>query len=493
MKTVFYLSLIFFIQPFVCASQDLALSPENLQGLWKGHISTNEKRLPYEIVITMDSGRLSGYSYISFDVEGREVVSVKKMDIKIKKNEVVIEDAGMLYNNFVEDAPKKIKQINTLALTGNNIKLLLTGNFETKVPKSMRKATGVVYLEKKKSTADTKLLAKLDDLKLSGSISFLLPDKDPDEALTASVIPPEPVKQKPVTIAAASTTIVQDPLPAVKEDVVAKTAPSPVVNTSEVPGKAVKNIVINPSPASVLTSTASGTSVESLDKSEEILALLPRAIIDFPVASKAFITRNILPPVRLKLLPAQDVTASVNRKVGTYATGLEPAATSASLPRNTDVPTKTVAAASELPIKTIPKTQPAPVKALVNIAVAPDLDLAKRTIETIDNLIIEADSLQFTLYDNGEVDGDTVSIILNGKTIVYRQGLTIKAFTKTVYITPDMGDSVQLVMYAENLGSIPPNTGLLVLQYDKQRREIRFSGDLNKNAAITLRRKQPGL
>jgi hypothetical protein len=45
-------------------------------------------------------------------------------------------------------------------------------------------------------------------------------------------------------------------------------------------------------------------------------------------------------------------------------------------------------------------------------------------------------------------------------------------------------------MYAENLGSLPPNTGLLVLQYDNKRQEIRFSGDLKKNVAITLRRKQ---
>jgi hypothetical protein len=45
-------------------------------------------------------------------------------------------------------------------------------------------------------------------------------------------------------------------------------------------------------------------------------------------------------------------------------------------------------------------------------------------------------------------------------------------------------------MYAENLGSLPPNTGLLVLQYDNKRQEIRFSGDLNKNAAINFKEKK---
>lgn len=155
-------------------------------------------------------------------------------------------------------------------------------------------------------------------------------------------------------------------------------------------------------------------------------------------------------------------------------------------------------AKAKIPVPIIKKTPPAiaavtvkaPPKPLpVNVAVAAPIDYGNRKIEIIDQLNISSHSLQFTLYDNGDVDGDTVSIIMNGKTIVSRQGLSTNAFTKTIYLTPDMGDSVQIIMYAENLGAIAPNTGLMILNYDKQRREIRFSGDLSKNAAITLRRK----
>jgi hypothetical protein len=94
------------------------------------------------------------------------------------------------------------------------------------------------------------------------------------------------------------------------------------------------------------------------------------------------------------------------------------------------------------------------------------------------------------LYDNGQVDGDTVSVILNGRVIISKQGLTAKAITTTIYITPDLGDSLQLIMYAENLGSIPPNTGLLTLQDGDDRYDIRFSGDFQKNSAIILKRKR---
>jgi hypothetical protein len=45
-------------------------------------------------------------------------------------------------------------------------------------------------------------------------------------------------------------------------------------------------------------------------------------------------------------------------------------------------------------------------------------------------------------------------------------------------------------MYAENLGSIAPNTGLLVVKDGSNQYEVRFSGDLQKNAAIIFKRRK---
>jgi hypothetical protein len=117
----------------------------------------------------------------------------------------------------------------------------------------------------------------------------------------------------------------------------------------------------------------------------------------------------------------------------------------------------------------------------------PAAEIRNRIIENIQNVILKSDSIAITLYDNGEVDGDTVSILLNGKVIMANQGLSTKPITKTIYITPQLGDSMQLIMYAENLGRIPPNTGLLILQDGDSRYEIRFAGDLQKNSAIILK------
>jgi hypothetical protein len=119
---------------------------------------------------------------------------------------------------------------------------------------------------------------------------------------------------------------------------------------------------------------------------------------------------------------------------------------------------------------------------------APAADLAKREIKTVQTIRFSSDSLVLSVYDNGQVDGDTVSLVLNGQTIIAQKGLTARPFTHTIYTQGTMRDSLQLVLYAENLGRIPPNTGLLIIQDGNNRHEVRFSGDLQRNSAIILKR-----
>ncbi len=117
------------------------------------------------------------------------------------------------------------------------------------------------------------------------------------------------------------------------------------------------------------------------------------------------------------------------------------------------------------------------------------VDINGRKIEIIQSVYYKTDSLELTLYDNGEVDGDTVSVLMNGEVIMPRVGLTTNAVRKKIS-TVNTGDSIQLIMYAENLGSLPPNTGLLIVYDGTDRYEIRFSGDFKKSAAIVFRRKE---
>lgn len=99
-----------------------------------------------------------------------------------------------------------------------------------------------------------------------------------------------------------------------------------------------------------------------------------------------------------------------------------------------------------------------------------------------------SDSLQLALYDNGEVDGDTVSVLFNGEILMEKQGLKASAVRKNILI-PAGQNELTLVLFAENLGAYPPNTGLLVIRDGDKQYQLRFSADLKQNATIILRRK----
>lgn len=117
-------------------------------------------------------------------------------------------------------------------------------------------------------------------------------------------------------------------------------------------------------------------------------------------------------------------------------------------------------------------------------------ELAKRKVETIETVYFTSDSLQLTLYDNGFVDGDSVSLIMNGRVLLAHQLLGTQAIEKTIQTPIGMVDSFTLIMYAENLGSIAPNSGLLIIKDGSKRYEITFSGDLQKNAAVVMKRRR---
>ena len=106
-----------------------------------------------------------------------------------------------------------------------------------------------------------------------------------------------------------------------------------------------------------------------------------------------------------------------------------------------------------------------------------------------ETIYFRSDSLSIALYDNGEVDGDTVSVIINDEMFIQKQGLRSSAFRKTFYVPQTAGDSLLVVLYAENLGKYPPNTGLLQIKDGEEIFYVRFKADLDRNAAIVLRRK----
>ncbi len=115
------------------------------------------------------------------------------------------------------------------------------------------------------------------------------------------------------------------------------------------------------------------------------------------------------------------------------------------------------------------------------------IDIGGRKSEFSQAVLFTSDSLEIALYDNGEIDGDTVSVYMNGQIIMSHQGLKSTAIKKSIQV-PAGTDEFTLVMYAESLGKLPPNTGLLVIRDGDDVYNLRFSSDFQKSSGIVLKR-----
>lgn len=103
-------------------------------------------------------------------------------------------------------------------------------------------------------------------------------------------------------------------------------------------------------------------------------------------------------------------------------------------------------------------------------------------------IVVSSDSVQIDLYDNGEVDGDSISIFYNDKLLASSQKLSAKAIHLKIGLdsTKQYND---LAMFADNLGSIPPNTALMLIYDGTKRYEVRLSSSLDKNGTVRIRKK----
>jgi hypothetical protein len=125
-------------------------------------------------------------------------------------------------------------------------------------------------------------------------------------------------------------------------------------------------------------------------------------------------------------------------------------------------------------------------KNIVTVAVLTEKEFNNRKKDYTKTIEVENTTLQLEVYDNGTIDYDSVSLLLNGKLILPKTMLT----HRSVKLTIDLDQSLEyneLGMFAENLGLIPPNTAALIIRDGKKKYEVILNSDYNKNAIIQLK------
>jgi hypothetical protein len=113
----------------------------------------------------------------------------------------------------------------------------------------------------------------------------------------------------------------------------------------------------------------------------------------------------------------------------------------------------------------------------------------KRENVLAQEITVNSDSLKVDFYDNGEIDGDSISIFYNNKLIAFNRILSTRSvhFDLALDTTREVNE---VTMFADNLGSIPPNTALMIVTDGKKRYEIRMASSLEKNATLRIRRRR---
>jgi hypothetical protein len=170
------------------------------------------------------------------------------------------------------------------------------------------------------------------------------------------------------------------------------------------------------------------------------------------------------------------------------------------VPKKVDTPTKITPKKPQPkpPVVVIPKPQPKPVIKKVDSIIKkappvvvipkPEVVLPKtingRNNKEISRIIVNDRKIKLELYDNGTIDGDSVSIFYNGKLIASHQKLSTNPIT--INLTLDENTNTHsIVMFAENLGSIPPNTALIIFTTPAGKRyELFSSATLQQNAEL---------
>ena len=116
------------------------------------------------------------------------------------------------------------------------------------------------------------------------------------------------------------------------------------------------------------------------------------------------------------------------------------------------------------------------------------LDLRKN--ELVREIFVDTGNIKLDFYDNGQIDGDTISVYINNIPVVSNQMLTAKPITTTVRI--DLKRQLQeVIMVGENLGSIPPNTALMIVNAGDKRYQLYLTSDDNKNALVRFIYEKP--
>jgi len=191
------------------------------------------------------------------------------------------------------------------------------------------------------------------------------------------------------------------------------------------------------------------------------------------------------PPVKVNAPPV-DITVEI-AKQNTSTTAPPPVTKPVEKPPTAAAPPVSppgkVATGNAAPPEVAKPAAPVQSNAIIETA----FTVRKRVIQT--QIPVVGDSVELRFYDNAEVDGDSISLFLNGKIIFQHIKLDVRPYTIRLAVT-DLPAESELTMVAENLGAIPPNTAYMEAIVQGVRYTARLESTEISSGVIRLYKKE---
>ncbi len=107
-----------------------------------------------------------------------------------------------------------------------------------------------------------------------------------------------------------------------------------------------------------------------------------------------------------------------------------------------------------------------------------------RDVTVAGTVYVSSQDVTFYAWDSGDVDGDIVSLIVNGNTVL--DYYTLTGSEKAISVSLKNTGYNYVLLYAHNEGDIPPNTCALDLDDGIDRQSLTLSSDLSTNEAYNI-------
>jgi hypothetical protein len=117
-----------------------------------------------------------------------------------------------------------------------------------------------------------------------------------------------------------------------------------------------------------------------------------------------------------------------------------------------------------------------------------DIKVEEITVEESDEIVVKNRKLKISIWDDDLIDGDTVSVKVGDEWILTDH--KVQAEKKVIQYTLK-GFSSDLVMYAHNMGLIPPNTAAIEVNDGEHKYRFKMKADLESSQSVKFRYQAP--